>query len=330
MPVQERDFMKPGADPAAPGGPGWIARLNEIGERHATAIIAASTLLIILTVLLFAKGAYDRSQLERAEQDLAKASTIDALEGLKAKYGGTPVASRIIYKLANKYADEGKLDAAIAEYKDFLNRFPFDPFKPQVDTALVAVERNRAFNDERKPVRLKEHTLQSHPRLFPALKDPRRVFGPERPANPLAELQTPSGLVKIELFEDDAPNAVASFVKLAEAKGFDGLKWEATDGDRRLRTSKKADARIAYEDTPARSGEAGSLVLIRDGDGNVADRFEVLLRAEPGLRNVTILGIVKDGLAHLKKDEAITALKVASKRDHAYEPVPLAPAVEKK
>ncbi|HEX7896207.1 MAG TPA: peptidylprolyl isomerase [Planctomycetota bacterium] len=318
--------MKPGADPAAPGGPGWLSRLNEIGERHATAIIAVSTLLIILTVLLFAKGAYDRSQLERAEQDLAKASTVESLEALKAKFGGTPVASRIVYKLANKYADEGKLDAAIAEYKDFLNRWPLDPFKPQVDTALVAVERNRAFNDERKPVRLKEHTLQSHPRQFPALKDPRLAFGPERPANPLAELQAPSGVVKIELFEDDAPNAVASFVKLVEAKGFDGLKWEGTDGDRRLRTSKKPDAPdalIAYEDTPSRSGEAGSLVLIRDGDGNVAGRFEVLLRSEPGLRNVTVLGIVKDGLAHLKKDETITSLKVSSKRDHVYEPVPL-------
>jgi hypothetical protein len=316
--------MKPGADPAVPGGPGWLSRLNEIGERHATAIIAVSTALIILTVLLFAKGAYDRSQLERAEQDLAKASSIETLEGLKAKYGSTPVAPRIVYKLANRLAEDGKLDAAIAEYKDFLNRWPLDPFKPQVDTALVAVERNRAFNDERKPVRLKEPTLQSHPRQFPALNDPRRAFGPERAALPVAELQTPSGPVKIELFEDEAPNAVASFIKLAEGKHFDGLKWEAAEG--RLRTSKKADAPdalLAYEDTPTRSGEAGSLVLIRQNDANVAGRFEILQRAEPGLKNATILGIVKEGLANLKKDEALTSLKIASKRDHPYEPVPL-------
>ena len=326
MPVQERDFMKPGADPAAAGGPAWLAKLNEIGERHATAIIAVSTGLIILTVLLFAKGAYDRSQLERAEQDLAKAVSVESLEALKAKYGSTPVAPRIVYKLANKYAEDGKLDAAIAEYKSFINRWPLDPFKPQVDTALVAVERNRAFNDERKPIRLKEHTLQSHPRQFPALKDPRRAFGPERAALPLAEIQTPSGAVKIELFEDDAPNAVASFIKLAEGKHFDGLKWEAAAGDRRLRTSKKADAPdalLAYEETSSRSGEAGSLVLIRQDGANVAGRFEVLQRAEPGLKDVTILGLVKEGLGHLKKDEAITSLKIASKRDHAYEPVPL-------
>ena len=130
MPVQERDFMKPGADPAAPGGPSWLARLNEIGERHATAIIAVSTGLIILTVLLFAKGAYDRSQIERAEQDLSKAATVESLEALKAKYGDTPVASRIVYKLANKYAEDGK------------------PFDVKIDgTIEQAIVRTRPFFD---------------------------------------------------------------------------------------------------------------------------------------------------------------------------------------
>jgi len=59
--------MKGGDAPVAPGAPAkWIDRLNEIGERHATAIIAVSTGLIILTVLIFAKYFYDKSQFERA------------------------------------------------------------------------------------------------------------------------------------------------------------------------------------------------------------------------------------------------------------------------
>src|SRR5262245_8873335 len=101
MPVQERDYAKPNPDAPAGAAGGWLARLNEIGERHATAIIAASTALIILTVLLFAKGAYDRSETERAEQELARAATVDTLEALKAKYGDGVVGSRIAYKLAN-------------------------------------------------------------------------------------------------------------------------------------------------------------------------------------------------------------------------------------
>lgn len=327
MPVQERDYAKPNPDAPAGAGGGWLARLNEIGERHATAIIAASTGLIILTVLLFAKGAYDRSQTERAEQELAKAATVDTLEALKAKYGGTVVAPRILYKLANKYAEDGKLDEAIAQYKDFLNRFPLDPFKAQVDTALVAVERNRAFNDERKPVRLKESALQSHPRQFPALKDPRLTFGPQRGPAPLVEISTPGGPVKIELFEDDAPNGVASFIKLAEAKHFDGLKWEDAAG--RLRTSRKdgvAETKLAVEDTSSQSAVIGTVLLVRKDGANLADQIEIVVRPGAPIQDVTVIGVVKEGLAHLKKDEAIGSVKVLSKRDHAYEPVP----VEKK
>ena len=36
-------------------------------------------------------------------------------------------------------------------------------------------------------------------------------------------------------------------------------------------------------------------------------------RGEPGLRNATIVGIVKDGLGHLKKDEAIVSVAPAAK-----------------
>lgn len=313
MPVQERDYLK--SEPEAKAsGPAWLAKLNEIGERHATAIIAASTALIILTVLLFAKGAYDRAQVERAEQELGKANSAEALEALKGKYGDTPVAPRISYKLANKLAEEGKLDAALAQYKDFLNRWPLDPFKPQVDAAMIAVERNRAFNDERKPLRVKEQVLQSHPRQFPALKDPRRAFGPERAPNPVLELAVPAGSVKIELFRYEAPEAVAALLKLVEAKHFDGLKWEA-EGDARLRTSKKPDApetKVAVaEDPNAPLAEQGSVVLARKDGALLADRLEIMTRFQPGLKDVAVVGVVKEGLNRLKKDEAISTAKVA-------------------
>lgn len=324
MPVQERDFMKSGAAPGA--APSWLARLNEIGERHATAIIGVSTALIILTVLLFAKGAYDRSQIERAEQDLSKAETVEALVALKGKFSDTPVAPRIAYKLANQLAEDGQLDKAVEEYKDFVKRWPSDAFRPQVDAALVVVERNLAFNADQKPVRLKEHVLQSHPRQFPSLKDPRLQFGPERFANPAAEIQTPSGAVKIELFEDEAPNAVAAFVKFAEAKHFDGLKWEAVENGARLRTSKKADAPdilLAYEATPSVRTEAGSVILVRKDDASLGGQFEILLRPAPGLADVTVIGIVKEGLDRLKKDEALTTVSISSKRAHPYEPAVL-------
>src|SRR5262245_66386187 len=99
MAVQERDYMNPPQEAEAPpAATGWLARVNEFGERHATLIITLSTVLIILTVLIFAKGYYDRAQTERAEQELADAETAEKLLELKGKYGSTPVGARIQYR----------------------------------------------------------------------------------------------------------------------------------------------------------------------------------------------------------------------------------------
>ena len=163
MAVQERDYMK-GPAPAPGQAPKLLDRLNELGEKHATAIIAVSTLLIILTVLIFAKYFYDKSQVERAEQELSTADSVEQLAGLKTKYGSTPVAPRILFRLANKYYEDGKLDLARNEYKDFQQRFPNDRLSVFVARALNSLERNARFDAEGKEARLKQHLLTPHPR----------------------------------------------------------------------------------------------------------------------------------------------------------------------
>src|SRR6185436_20150564 len=144
MAVQERDYMKDSAPSPSQvgGGPKLLDRLNEYGERHATAIIAISTGLIILTVLIFAKYFYDKAQVERAEQELSQAETAEQLVGLKTKYGATPVAPRIVFRLAGRYYDDGKLDLARNEYKEFQNRFPEDRLAAFVTRALNSLDRN--------------------------------------------------------------------------------------------------------------------------------------------------------------------------------------------
>src|SRR6185295_2556547 len=150
MAVQERDYMKDSAPSPSQvgGGPKLLDRLNEIGERHATAIIAVSTGLIILTVLIFAKYFYDKSQLERAEVDLSKAETVEQLVDLKGKYGTTPVAPRILFRLATRYYEDGKLEDARKEYKEFQTRFPNDRLTVFVARALQSLERNAKFDVE--------------------------------------------------------------------------------------------------------------------------------------------------------------------------------------
>jgi cyclophilin family peptidyl-prolyl cis-trans isomerase len=326
MGVADRDYTKT-AEPEAPApASGWLARLNEYGEKHATPIITVSTVLIILTVILFAKVRYDIAQREAAERDLAEAETVTRLLELKAKYAGTPVAPRILYRLAGKYADEGKIDVALNEYEEFKSRYPGDSLADAVSGAIVRLKANLKYEQERKEMRLKEHKLQSHPRQFPDLKDPRLEWGPVRLKNPLAELDAGTGVVKIELDEDAAPNAVAHFVRLCEEKHFDGAKLDLLNGDERLdaqRADKPLDYTLPYEKTE-REPEAFTLVLVRKegAEENLAGRFQLLLKRPEGLKDVTVFGKVLDGspfLSKVKKDDPIKSLKITEKRSHSYE-----------
>ena len=81
MSVKEQKVSE-GAPPGTSGEKAaqWLARLNDFGERHATAIIAASTVLTILTVILFASYFYTRSQNEKAEQELGEGRSIEKLK----------------------------------------------------------------------------------------------------------------------------------------------------------------------------------------------------------------------------------------------------------
>ncbi|HVR86854.1 MAG TPA: hypothetical protein VMU54_21200, partial [Planctomycetota bacterium] len=197
MAVQERDYMK-GPAPAPGSEPKLLDRLNELGERHATAIIAISTGLIILTVLIFAKYFYDKAQVERAEQELSSADSVDQLAGLKAKYGTTPVAPRILFRLANKYYEDGKLDLARNEYKDFQTRFPNDRLSAFVQRALNSLEKNARFDSEGKEARLKQYTLAPHPRQMADVKDPRLLWGPVHEAKPVVQIELAGGTLTAE------------------------------------------------------------------------------------------------------------------------------------
>jgi len=58
-----------------------------------------------------------------------------------------------------------------------------------------------------------------------ALFDQEMEFRKSDKDQPKAEIVTSKGRVLVELFEDDAPNAVANFITLAESKFYDGQKF---------------------------------------------------------------------------------------------------------
>jgi peptidyl-prolyl cis-trans isomerase B (cyclophilin B) len=58
-----------------------------------------------------------------------------------------------------------------------------------------------------------------------ALYDQEMEYRKSDKDHPRAEIITGKGRILVELFEDDAPNAVANFISLAEAKFYDGQKF---------------------------------------------------------------------------------------------------------
>lgn len=304
----------------------WLARLNEFGERNAKIIITLSTALIILTVLVFAKYFYDEHLVQTAETELGRATSVEKLKELKQLYGATPVGPKISYRLANRYYEENKLAEARAEYADFKAKYPTHRLAAQVQISLDSVDRNMNFVQLEKEGRLKARLLQTHPRHLSDLKDPRLQWGPASAEKPLVEIDMGSGPLRIELYPDEAPRAVEDFLKRCESKGFDGVKWEIVKEGERVGTLAKegAAAETLPFEAPAREAEAYALVLVRKEGAaeNVAGRFQVLLKAAPELKDVTIFGSVYEGSAivsSIRKDEAIRSSKVTRRGPVAVE-----------
>lgn len=151
---------------------------------------------------------------------------------------------------------------------------------------------------------------------------------------PRVELTTSRGTVVLELFEDQAPNTVANFVKLVDRGFFDGLAWKthrfyASSGD--PATRKGADAkvhgpgyRIKDELAGARPLFRGTLTLAPSKSPDAGgSRFLLLHRPLPPGSGLVSFGRVVEGLEHvatLKQGDALVSAKVTRRRDHPYEP----------
>ena len=165
---------------------------------------------------------------------------------------------------------------------------------------------------------------------------------------PRARLTTSRGAVLVELFEDHAPNAVASFVWLAKHGFYDGTRVGGTTpfsavrlGDPRTRpgaSQERSDGpgwATAAEPSP-RKGLRGMLATDADTSGAAGSRFLVLTGTtafEPG--RTTVFGRVLEGqdvVERLAAGDALEKVEVVRTRDHEYRPTTLAgePAPEPK
>lgn len=161
---------------------------------------------------------------------------------------------------------------------------------------------------------------------------------------PRVKLQTSKGDITIELFENEAPNTVASFISLVEKGFYDGIIFHrvlphfmAQGGDPTGKGNGGPGYRIKDEfDNPgARMHFRGTLSMANTGQPNTnGSQFFLTFRPTPHLNGRhTVFGRVIDGFEVLPKitridpqeptgvtPDKIVKATVIRKRDHQYKP----------
>lgn len=173
---------------------------------------------------------------------------------------------------------------------------------------------------------------------------------------PQVSLKTSKGEIVVELFENEAPNAVANFISLTEKKFYDGVKFHRVLGNFMAQVgdpnSKDADPsndgtggpgyRIACEcyQKTARRHFQGSLSMAHAGKDSGGSQFFITHRPTPHLDpgNVhpqtgqplnchTVFGRVVKGMEialALQPGDTLEKATVVRKRNHAYKPKTMA------
>ncbi len=132
---------------------------------------------------------------------------------------------------------------------------------------------------------------------------------------PRVKFETTQGTLIIELFENEAPNTVANFVKLVEDKFYDGLKFHrvlehfmAQGGDPKGTGSGGPGYKIACEcyNPSARKHFRGTLSMAHAGKDTGGSQFFLTFLPTPHLNGKhTVFGRVIDGFDVLGKLEKI-------------------------
>jgi cyclophilin family peptidyl-prolyl cis-trans isomerase len=181
-------------------------------------------------------------------------------------------------------------------------------------------------------------------------KQEQELRAKEAKANDLPRvlLKTSQGDIEIELFENEAPNTVANFLSLVEARKYDGVKFHRVipgfmaqggdpntlDGDPANDGQGGPGYQIPCEcyTEKARWHFQGSLSMAHSGKDSGGSQFFIThaptahLNWAQGKRgnNHTVFGRVIKGLdaaLALRQGDKIESAKVVRKRDHGYAPL---------
>lgn len=157
---------------------------------------------------------------------------------------------------------------------------------------------------------------------------------------PEAHIQTNHGEVRVELFEDAAPNTVANFISLAEEDFYDGLTFHRVIGNFMIQGGDPAgdgsggpDYQIPTEVSWRTHSKEGVLSMANAGINTAGSQFFITLSDTPHLDgNHTVFGRVTEGMDVVNEIGAVPTgprnqpvetvkmedVEILWKRDHEY------------
>ena len=148
---------------------------------------------------------------------------------------------------------------------------------------------------------------------------------------PKIQIQTERGNITIEMFEDEAPNTVASMISLIEKGYYDGLNFHRVIPDFMIQGgcphgTGTGGPGYDFDDECApdrRHDSAGVLSMANAGPGTNGSQFFITHGPTPHLDGKhTVFGKVTEGqevVDEIKQGDVMQTVVVLQKRDHAYE-----------
>ena len=159
-------------------------------------------------------------------------------------------------------------------------------------------------------------------------------------ADPLPQVQmtTTKGEITLELFEDDAPNAVRNFMDLVIRRDYyDGLRFHSVQGghvawtgDPRTRLGATTDQdgpQWRLRPDESKRGILRGYVAVLPAQGGVFHGSQFIIALSPligEMERTIAFGRVVEGedvLLSLEQDDTIEKIEVLSQRNHAYDPL---------
>ena len=317
--------------------------IRQFTEMRDTTIKAMDALLLSSTEAL-KQTPNDPGLLEvRSEANLLYGRPDDAVDDLEKLAALRPDDADLALKAGRIAQQLNRFDSAALNLEKVVKKDP-SRLEPRMLLALsyFAVHRfeeavalyDAALKEKLEPEQKEtlEQFRKSAVAYVPSWKTEQEIRAREAKANDLPRIlfTTSKGEIELELFENEAPNAVANFVELVSKKYYDGLKFHrvipgfmAQGGC--PRGDGTGDPGYRFKDElpeTARRHFRGTLSMANSGpDTNGSQFFLTHLPTEWLNGKHTVFGRVirgQDVLDRLRVGDTITKAEVTRKRDHAY------------